>query len=152
MRAWCVEEGEPLCPDSQPSVPLALSGIHRLARLHSHEHQHGGSVADHLSTNAAIELRTAKLARDAEVYKVMSRGMKVIHPRRGPGVVIAIEPDDVREKPLHVEYEDGQVHNPRPARHSAALHSAARLGRVRSPRLLGSIGEAHYGLDWGWRA
>ena len=121
----CREEGEPLCPDSQPSVPLALSGIHRLARLHSHEHQHGGFVADHLSTNAAIELRTAKLARDAEVYKVMSRGMKVIHPRHGPGVVIAIEPDDVREKPLHVEYEDGQVHSPR---HSAALHCTAQHG------------------------
>ena len=56
----------------------------------------------------------------------MSRGMKVIHPRRGPGVVIAIEPDDVREKPLHVEYEDGQVHSPRPARHCTALHSAAQ--------------------------
>jgi hypothetical protein len=32
MRAWGVSRrGEPLCPDSQPSVPLALSGIDRLA-------------------------------------------------------------------------------------------------------------------------
>jgi hypothetical protein len=136
------------------------SHTNRLARLHWHVHHRDGSVADHLSTNAAIKLRTAKLERDSEVYKVMSRGMKVMHPTRGPGVVIAIEPDDVREKPLHVEHEDGQVRSPRAALHctalhSAALHSAARWGGFQSERQvqfgrrvrLGMVQVHHYGIE-----
>jgi hypothetical protein len=66
--------------------------------------------AHHYSKTSARKFRLYKLEANDELEAILKVGMRVVHPTRGHGVVLSVDHDDVRSKPYHVVYRNGEEH------------------------------------------
>ena len=43
-------------------------------------------------------------------WRILAQGMRVVHPRRGRGVILAVDPADPVGRPLCVKFDIGNAH------------------------------------------